>query len=86
VDDTFCPTLKIGVPLSFKMTLEKLTLLKQCPVSVNVTSRRPTLSTKVSILFKMTLSIPTLFKKSAVSFFVTSTTPTLIVLKPVSIG
>jgi hypothetical protein len=74
------------VPMSFKMTLEKPTLLKQSPVSVFVTSMRPTLSAKVSVSFKMTLSRLTLFKQSAVSVSVTSITPTLIVLKPVPIG
>jgi hypothetical protein len=38
VDDTIHPTLKTGVPLSFKMMLGKPVLLKQNPVSVYVTS------------------------------------------------
>jgi hypothetical protein len=72
--------------MSFKMMLEKSTLIKQSPVLVSVTSTRPTLSMKVSVSFNMTLSRLTLLKQCAVSISVTSTTPTLIVLKPVSVG
>jgi hypothetical protein len=65
----------------FKMTLEKLTLLKQGLVLVSVTSMRLTLSTKVLVSlvsFKITLSRLALFKQSAMLVSVTSTTLTLI--------
>jgi hypothetical protein len=64
--------------MSFKMMLEKLTLLKQGLILVSVTSMRLTLSIKVLVSFKITLSRLALFKQSAMLVSVTSTTLTLI--------